>query len=181
MKLRTIVILALCVVIMLIFALYKFLLVPLFMYGWATGAFLIASHQKKIKLNCKDFLNKYSWYYLGVSVLLIFLASVNSIGYHNRAKEYRRCLDTEINDTVVSLDRWGKMGNEIYLANGESYVVFIEPLTEVIELEKIIQKKKNIVTLRKKANNDTIVFVDSYNYRWIFKIGDPTLKTVFEK
>lgn len=118
MKLRTIVILALCVVIMLIFALYKFLLVPLFMYGLATGAFLITSHQNKIKLNCKDFLNKYSWSYLGVSVLLIFLAGVNSIGYHNSAKEYRRCFDVEINDTVISLDRWGKMGNKIYLANG---------------------------------------------------------------
>ena len=58
MKLRTIVILALCVVIILIFALYKFLLVPIFMYGWATGAFIIISHQKKIKLNCKDFLNR---------------------------------------------------------------------------------------------------------------------------
>ena len=181
MKLRTIVILALCVVIMLIFVLYKFLLVPLFMYGWATGAFIIISHQKKIKLNCKDFLNKYSWSYLGVSVLLIFLAGVNSIGYHNRTKEYQKCFDAEINDTVVSLDRWDKMGKEIYLANGESYVVFIEPLTEVIDLEKVIQKKKNIVTLRKKANNDTIVFVDSYDYRWIFKIGDPSLKTIFEK
>ena len=112
MKLRTIVILALCVVIMLIFALYKFLLVPLFMYVWATGAFIIISHQKKIKLNCKDFLNKYSWSYLEVSVLLIFFAGVNSIGYHNRAKEYRLCFDAEINDTVVSLDRWGKMGKK---------------------------------------------------------------------
>ena len=181
MKLRTIVILALCVVIMLIYALYNFLLVPIFMYGWATGAFLILSSQKKLKLNSKDFLNKYSWYYFGISVLLIFLAGVNSIGYHNSAKEYRRCFDAEINDTVVSLDRWGKMEKEIYLANGESYVVFIEPLTEVIDLEKVIQKKKNIVTLRKKANNDTIVFVDSYDYRWIFKIGDPSLKTIFEK
>ena len=181
MKLRTIVILVLCVVIMLIYALYNFLLVPIFMYGWATGAFIIISHQKKIKLNCKDFLNKYSWYYFGISVLLIFLAGVNSIGYHNSAKEYRRCFDAEINDTVVSLDSWGKMGNEIYLAKGESYVVFLKPLTEVIDLEKVIQKKKNIVTLRKKANNDTIVFVDSYYYRWIFKIGDPSLKTIFEK
>ena len=181
MKLRTIIILALCVVIMLIYALYNFLLVPIFMYGWATGAFLITLHQKKIKLNWKDFLNKYSWSYLGVSVLLIFLAGVNSIGYHNRTKEYQKCFDAEINDTVVSLDRWDKMGKEIYLANGESYVVFIEPLTEVIDLEKVIQKKKNTVTLRKKANNDTIVFVDSYDYRWIFKIGDPSLKTIFEK
>ena len=181
MKLRTIVILALCVVIMLIFALYKFLLVALFMYGWATGAFIIISHQKKIKLNCKDFLNKYSWSYLGVSVLLIFLAGVNSISYHNSAMEYRLCFDAEINDTVISFDRWGKMGKKIYLVNGESYVVFIEPLTEVIDLEKVIQKKKNKVTLRKKANNDTIVFVDSYDYRWTFKIGDPSLKTVFEK
>ena len=181
MKFRAIVILALCVVIMLIFALYKFLLVPLFMYGWATGAFLILSSQKKLKLNSKDFLNKYSWSYLGVSVLLVLLATVNSIVYHNRTKEYQKCFDAEINDTVVSLDRWDKMGKEIYLANGESYVVFIEPLTEVIDLEKVIQKKKNIVTLRKKANNDTIVFVDSYDYRWIFKIGDPSLKTIFEK
>ena len=181
MKLRTIVILVLCVVIMLIYALYNFLLVPIFMYGWATGAFLILSSQKKLKLNSKDFLNKYSWSYLGVSVLLVFFAAVNSIGYHNSAKEYRRCFETEINDTVVSLDRWGKMGKEIFLANGESYVVFINPLTEVIDLEKVIQKKKNIVTLRKNANNDTIVFVDSYDYRWIFKIGDPSLKTIFEK
>ena len=181
MKLRTIVILVLCVVIMLIYALYNFLLVPIFMYGWATGAFLILSSQKKLKLNSKDFLNKYSWSYLGVSVLLVLLATVNSIGYHNRTKEYQKCFDAEINDTVVSLDRWDNMGKEIYLANGESYVVFIEPLTEVIDLEKVIQKKKNIVTLRKNANNDTIVFVDSYDYRWTFKIGDPTLKNVFEK
>ena len=110
MKLRTIVILVLCVVIMLIYALYNFLLVPIFMYGWATGAFLITLHQKKIKLNWKDFLNKYSWSYLGVSVLLIFLAGVNSIGYHNRTKEYQKCFDAEINDTVVRWDRWDKMG-----------------------------------------------------------------------
>ena len=181
MKLRTIVILVLCVVIMLIYALYNFLLVPIFMYGWATGAFLILSSQKKHKLNSKDFLNKYSWSYLGVSVLLVLLATVNSIGYHNRTKEYQKCFDAEINDTVVSLHRWGKMGKEIYLENGESYVVFIEPLTEVIDLEKVIQKKKNIVTFRKKANNDTIIFVDSYDYRWTFKIGDPSLKTIFEK
>ena len=129
MKLRTIVILALCVVIMLIFALYKFLLVPLFMYGWATGAFIIISHQKKIKLNCKDFLNKYSWSYLGVSLLLIFLAGVNSIGYHNRTKEYQKCFDAEINDTVVSLESWGKMGNKVRLTNGESFGIFIDPLT----------------------------------------------------
>ena len=129
MKLRTIVILALCVVIMLIFVLYKFLLVPLFMYGWATGAFLITLHQKKIKLNWKDFLNKYSWSYFGVSVLLIFLAGVNSIGYHNSAKEYRRCFDAEINDTVVSLESWGKMGNKVRLTNGESFGIFIDPLT----------------------------------------------------
>ena len=129
MKLRTIVILALCVVIMLIFVLYKFLLVPLFMYGWATGAFIIISHQKKIKLNCKDFLNKYSWSYLGVSLLLIFLAGVNSIGYHNRTKEYQKCFDAEINDTVVSLESWGKMGNKVRLTNGESFGIFIDPLT----------------------------------------------------
>ena len=181
MKLRTIVILALCVVIMLIYALYNFLLVPIFMYGWATGAFLILSSQKKLKLNSKDFLNKYSWSYLGVSVLLVFFAAVNSIGYHNSAKEYRRCFETEINDTVAGIDRWGKMGNKINLTNGESFGVYISPLTQVIELENVIQKKKNMVTLQKEANNDTIVFVDSYDYRWTFKIGDPTLKTVFEK
>ena len=181
MKLRTIVILALCGVIMLIYALYNFLLVPIFMYGWATGAFIIISHQKKIKLNCKDFLNKYSWSYLGVAVLLVFLAAVISIGYHNSAKEYRRCFETEINDTVAGIDRWGKMGNKINLTNGESFGVYISPLTQVIELENVIQKKKNMVTLQKKANNDTIVFVDSYDYRWIFKIGDPSLKTIFEK
>ena len=181
MKLRTIVILALCVVIMLIYALYNFLLVPIFMYGWATGAFLITLHQKKIKLNWKDFLNKYSWSYLGVAVLLVFWAAVISIGYHNSAKEYRRCFETEINDTVAGIDRWGKMGNKINLTNGESFGVYISPLTQVIELENVIQKKKNMVTLQKEANNDTIVFVDSYDYRWTFKIGDPTLKTVFEK
>ena len=159
MKLRTIVILTLCVVIMLIYALYNFLLVPIFMYGLASVAFLYTSYQKKIRLSCKDFLNKYSWSYFGVSALLIFFAGVNSIGYHNSAMEYRRCFDAEINDTVVSLDRWGKMGNEIYLAKGESYVVFTKPLTEVIDLGKVIQKKKNIVTLQKNANNDTIVFV----------------------
>ena len=180
MKLRTIVILALCVVIMLIFVLYKFLLVPLFMYGWATGAFIIISHQKKIKLNCKDFLNKYSWSYLGVSLLLIFLAGVNSIGYHNRTKEYQKCFDAEINDTVVSLESWGKMGNKVRLTNGESFGIFIDPLTEVIELENVIQKKKNIVILQKKAQNDTIVFVDSYDYEWIFELANPSLKTIFE-
>ena len=180
MKLRTIVILALCVVIMLIFALYKFLLVPLFMYGWATGAFLILSSQKKLKLNCKDFLNKYSWSYLGVSVLLIFLAGVNSIGYHNRAKEYRLCFDAEINDTVVSLDRWGKMGKKVRLSNGESFGIFIDPLTKVIELENVIKEKKNIIILHKKAQNDTIVFVDSYDYEWTFEIANPSLKTIFE-
>ena len=181
MKLRTIVILVLCVVIMLIYALYNFLLVPIFMYGWATGAFLILSSQKKLKLNSKDFLNKYSWSYLGVSVLLVFFAAVNSIGYHNSAKEYRRCFETEINDNVAGIDRWGKMGNKINLTNGESFGVYISPLTQVIELENVIQKKKNMVTLQKKANNDTIVFVDSYDYRWVFKIGDPSLKTIFEK
>ena len=181
MKFTTIVILTLCVAITGIYALYNFLLLPVLVYGWATAMFIITLNRKQIKFNCIDFLNKYSWSYLGVSVLLVLLATVNSIGYHNRTKEYQKCFDAEINDTVVSLDRWDKMGKEIYLANGESYVVFIEPLTEVIDLEKVIQKKKNIVTLRKKANNDTIVFVDSYDYRWTFKIGDPTLKTVFEK
>ena len=180
MKLRTIVILVLCVVIMLIYALYNFLLVPIFMYGWATGAFLILSSQKKLKLNCKDFLNKYSWSYLGVSVLLIFLAGVNSIGYHNRAKEYRLCFDAEINDTVVSLDRWGKMGKKVRLSNGESFGIFIDPLTKVIELENVIKEKKNIIILHKKAQNDTIVFVDSYDYEWTFEIANPSLKTIFE-
>ena len=72
------------------------------------------------------------------------------------------------------------MGNEIKLANGESYRVYIAPLTMVIEVENIIQNKKNRIILQKKAYNDTIIFVDSYGYKWIFEIGDPSLKTIFE-
>lgn len=72
------------------------------------------------------------------------------------------------------------MGKKIYLANGESYGVFIEPLTTVIELERIVQHRKNIVILHKKADNDTLIFVDSYDYKWIFEIADPSLKTIFE-
>ncbi len=181
MKLRTVVMLAICVVITGVYALYNFILLPILVYGWVTGAFLITINRKQIKLNYIEFLNKYSWSYFGVSVLLVFFAAVNSIGYHNRAKEYRRCLETEINDTVADIDRWGKMGNKINLTNGESFGVYISPLTKVIDLENVIHKKKNIVTLQKKAHNDTIVFVDSYEYKWTFVIADPSLKTIFEK
>lgn len=148
---------------------------PILVYGWATGAFLITINRKQIKLNYIEFLNKYSWSYLAYLFTCLF-AAVNSIGYHNSAKEYRRCLETEINDTVINLDRWGKTGNKVNLTNGESFGIFIAPLTEVIELENVIQKKKNIVTLQKKAHNDTIVFVDSHEYNWTFVIADPSLK-----
>ena len=87
---------------------------------------------------------------MGVSVLLVLLATVNSIGYQNRTNEYQKCFDAEINDTVVSLERWGKTGNKVRLTNGESFGIFIAPLTKVIELENVIQKKKNIVILQKK-------------------------------
>lgn len=75
----------------------------------------------------------------------------------------------------------GKTGNKVNLTNGKSFGIFIGPLTEVIELENVIQKKKNIVTLQKKANNDTIVFVDLHEYKWTFVIADPSLKTIFEE
>jgi len=162
------------------YALYNFIAVPILFYVWMTIAFLVTSKKKQIKLNCIDFLNKYSWSYLGVSVLLVLFATVNSIGAHNETKEYQKCFDAEINDTVVSLERWGKMGNKVRLTNGESFGIFIAPLTKVIELENVIQKKKNIVILQKKAQNDTIVFVDSYDYEWTFEIADPSLKTIFE-
>lgn len=181
MKFRTVIILAICAVITGLYALYNFIIMPIMVYGWATGALLITLNRKQIKLNCVDFMNKYSWSYFGVSILLVLLAAVNSIGYSNSAKEYRKCYNVQINDTIISLDRWGKMGNKINLTNGESYGVFIDPLTEVIELENVIQKKKNIVTLQKKAHNDTIVFVDSHEYKWSFVIADPSLKTIFEK
>jgi hypothetical protein len=162
------------------YALYNFIAVPILFYVWMTIAFLVTSKKKQIKLNCIDFLNKYSWSYLGVSVLLVLLATVNSIGYQNRTKEYQKCFDAEVNDTVVSLERWGKMGNKVRLSNGESFGIFIDPLTKVIELENVIQKKKNIVILQKKAQNDTIIFVDSYDYEWTFEIANPSLKTIFE-
>lgn len=170
-----------CVIIIGVYALYNFILLPVLFYGWATGAFIITLNKKQIKLNCVEFLNKYSWSYLGVSVLLVILAAVNSIGYHNGAKEYCRCFDAEINDTVFSLERWGKTGHKINLTNGESYGVFIEPLIKVIELENIIQKGKNIVILQKNAFNDTIVFMDSRSDEWTFVIADPSLKTIFEE
>lgn len=181
MKLRTIVILAICCVIIGIYAIYNFILLPILVYGWATGALLIISSRKQTKLSCADFLNKYSWSYLGVSVLLVFLATVNFIGYHNCTKEYQRCYEAEINDTVANIDYWGKTGDKIYLKNGKSFGVFIEPLTKVIEVKNIIQKKKSIIILQKKAHNDTIVFVDSHEYKWTFVIADPSLKTIFEK
>ncbi|MEZ3558467.1 MAG: hypothetical protein K1V86_03255 [Duncaniella sp.] len=180
MKLRTIVVLTICVMITCTYALYNFIAVPILFYVWMTIAFLVTSKKKQIKLNCIDFLNKYSWSYLGVSVLLVLLATVNSIGYQNRTKEYQKCFDAEVNDTVVSLERWGKMGNKVRLSNGESFGIFIDPLTKVIELENVIQKKKNIVILQKKAQNDTIIFVDSYDYEWTFEIANPSLKTIFE-
>ncbi len=180
MKPTTIIILAICVIITSVYAIYNFLFAPILMYGGATASFLITLDKKQIKLSPKDFLNKYRWSYFGVSVLLLFLAGVNSLGFHNSAKEYHRCYETAINDTVTALDRWGKMGNEIKLANGESYRVYIAPLTMVIEVENIIQNKKNRIILQKKAYNDTIIFVDSYGYKWIFEIGDPSLKTIFE-
>lgn len=150
------------------------------MYGGATAAFLIVLEKKRIKLDFKDFLNKYRWSYFGVSSLLIFFACVNSLGFYNRANEYHRCYNAAINDTVIALDRWGKMGNKIKLANGESYGVYIAPLTMVIEVENMVQKKRNRIILQKKAYNDTIIFVDSYGYKWTFEIGDPSLKTIFE-
>ena len=180
MKFRTIVILTICAAIIGIYALYNYLLLPVLVYGWATAMFIITLNRKQIKFNCIDFLNKYSWSYLGVSVLLVLLATVNSIGYQNSTKEYQKCFDAEINDTVVSLERWGKMGNKVRLTNGESFGIFIDPLTKVIELENVIQNKKNIVILQKKAQNDTIVFMDSYDYEWTFEIANPSLKTIFE-
>ena len=51
MKLRTIIILAVCVVITGVYALYNFILMPILVYGWATGAFLITLNKKHIKLN----------------------------------------------------------------------------------------------------------------------------------
>lgn len=181
MKLRTIIILVICGIITLIYALYNSFLLPILIYGWATGAFIITSNKKHIKLHCIDFLNKYSWPYLGISALLVLMAVINSIGDHNRAMEYQRCYESEINDTVVSLDRWGKMGNKINLAGGESFGVFISPLTKVIEVENVIQRKKNSVVLHKTSDNDTIVFMDSYGYKWTFVISNPSLKTIFEK
>lgn len=184
MKLRTIVILIICIIISGVYALYNFITVPILVYGWATGALLITLNRKQIKLSCIDFLNKYSWYYFGVSVLLILLAAGNSVGYHNREKEYRRCFDAEINDTVASLERWGKTGNKVNLTTGESFGVYLSPLTKVIELENVIQKNGNIVILQKKAHNDTIVFcrfTNSYSYEWTFVIPDPSLKTIFEE
>lgn len=121
MKLRTIVVLTICVMITCTYALYNIIAVPILFYVWMTIAFLVTSKKKQIKLNCIDFLNKYSWSYLGVSVLLVLLATVNSIGYQNRSKEYQK------------------------------------------------------VILHKKAQNDTIVFVDSYDYEWTFEIADPSL------
>ena len=59
MKFRTIIILAICVVITGVYALYNFLLMPILLYGWATGAFLITLNKKQIKLNYIEFLNKY--------------------------------------------------------------------------------------------------------------------------
>lgn len=181
MKLRTIITLTICFIITFIFAIYNFLLVPIFMYGMATVGFIITLNNKGVKLGYKEFLDKYSWPYLVVSIFLILFAVVNSIGINNAVKEYEKCYQTEINDTVVALDDWGKTGNKIRLATGESYCVFIGPLTEVIEVEGIIKKNKNIITLHKKAHNDTLTFVDSYDYKWYFEIGDPTLKTIFEK
>lgn len=88
MKLRTIVILSICVVITGVYAIYNFILLPILVYGLATGAFFITINRKHIKLSCVEFLNKYSWSYFGVSVLLVLLAAVNSIGFNNSSKEY---------------------------------------------------------------------------------------------
>lgn len=181
MRTDTIIILTVCAIITVIFAIYNFMAVPVMMYGGATIGFLFNLKQEHIKLSPAEFLNRYRWSYFGVSALLILLAGVNSIGYHNRAKEYHRCCETAINDTVIALDRRGKMGNMIKLANGETYGVFIAPLTKVIEVENIIRKNKNRIILKKKANNDTIIFIDSYGYTWTFPLADPSLKTIFEK
>ena len=181
MKLRTIIILSICVIITFIFAIYNFLIVPAFMYGMATVGIIITLRNRGQKLGYKEFLNKYNWSYLVVSIFLILFAVVNSIGFNKGAKEYERCYQTEINDTVVALNRWGKTGNKIILANGESYGVYIGPLTMVMEIESIIRKNKNIIILHKKAYNDTLIFVDSYDYKWCFEIGDPTLKNIFEE
>lgn len=48
MKLRTIIILAVCVVITGVYALYNFILMPILVYGWATGAFLITLNKKPL-------------------------------------------------------------------------------------------------------------------------------------
>lgn len=181
MKLRTIVILIICAIVTCTYAIYNFIVLPIMSYGWMTGAWLMTLNKKQIKLNYIDFLNKYSWSYLVVSVFLVLCAAVMSIGYHNSTMEYRRCYESEINDTVISLDRWGKMGNKVNLTNGESFGIYIGPLTQVIDVENVIRRKKNIVTLQKKADNDTIVFIDSYGYKWTFEIADPSLKNIFEK
>ncbi len=69
MKFRTILILAICCVIIGIYAIYNFILLPILVYAWATVALLITSNRKQIKLNSVAFLNKYSWSYFGLAIV----------------------------------------------------------------------------------------------------------------
>lgn len=56
---------------------------------------------------------------------------------------------------------------------------FINPFLSLYFLSGKADSKQTSTTFSKR--NDTIVFVDSHEYKWTFVIADPSLKTIFEK
>lgn len=134
--------------------------------------------QQKLHLDFWGFLKKYGWFYWIATVSLIVFAVGNYSGDRASAEKYYQCYESTINDTVVSIDYWRKTGNKIELSNGNTYYVYITPY--IGEVENIVRRKRNTIVAKKKANCDTLYFVDSYDYKWKYVISNPKPKTIFE-
>lgn len=157
---------------------YKFALVALFMYGFATVACVNTMNQQKLHLDFWGFLKKYSWFYWLATITLILFAVVNYHGDKASERMYYQCYESAINDTVVSIDGWRKTGNKIELSNGKIYNVYVTPY--IGGVENIVRRKRNTIVAKKKAKCDTLYLEDSYNYQWQFVISNPKPKTIFE-
>lgn len=176
---KSIILLIVIAIVLMTLVIYKFALAALFMYGFATFACVITMDQQKLHLDFWGFLNKYTWFYWVATITLILFAVVNYSGDKAAEKKYYHCYESALNDTVVSIDGWRKTGNEIELSSGKIYNVYVTPY--IGEVENIVRRKRNTIVAKKKANCDTLYFIDSYNYQWQFVISNPKPKTIFEK
>lgn len=175
---KSIILLIVIASVLMTLVIFKFAILAFFMYGFATFACVVTMQQKKKHLDFWGFLKEYGWFYWVASASLVLCAVVNYNGDKAAEKEYYRCYEAVMKDTVVSIGYWRKTGNVIDLSNGKSYRVYIYPY--IGEIENIVRKKRNIIIAHKEAYNDTINFEDLHGYEWNFVISNPQPKTIFD-